>query len=274
MALKPTIAPTTYTKPGAQPFLQGAVYDGSPMHRNRLAGIARMLMRHRPPSAGVNVLDIGCGLGHIAGPVAALGYRVKGIDVHPGSIESARRNYPGGQLSFEAALLEDIDLKQFDLLILSEVLEHVSAWQPMLRYLAKNMAPNARLILTVPNGWSAMELVCRPSYFLKRSPLGSRFVKTIKKWLNTADLTTANEQTPHVNFFRRGALQKAMQACGLNVHEVEGYFCLWPLWEVMRSRQISETWAARDYALAERLPMATRGFWCFSISAGAGPLRS
>lgn len=271
MASKPTITATRYTPPDAEPFLRGAVYDGSPMHRNRLAGIARMMMRHRAPSPEVNVLDIGCGLGHIAGPVAALGYRVKGIDVHAGSIEAARRNYPGPRLSFEAALLEQIDLKSFDLLILSEVLEHVTAWRPMLSYLAQNMAPHARLILTVPNGWSAMEMVCRPSYFLKRSPFGSRIVKTIKKWLNTADLTTANEQTPHVNFFRRGALQKGARACGLTVHEVEGYFCLWPLWEVMRSHQISETWAARDYALANHVPLAWRGFWCFSLSNQAEP---
>lgn len=56
-----------------------------------IAGIAAALPldRHR------RLLDVGCGLGRIAGPLARRGYAVTGIDVNVRALVLARRNAPG-----------------------------------------------------------------------------------------------------------------------------------------------------------------------------------
>ena len=41
------------------------------------------------------LLDVGCGIGRVAGPLAALGYVVTGIDVNPTALHEARRVAPG-----------------------------------------------------------------------------------------------------------------------------------------------------------------------------------
>ena len=254
-----------YAGEGVAPYLKHTRYAASPMHRNRLAWVVDAVAAHAPPNPATSILDIGCGLGNIAIPLASLGYRVTGIDLHAPTIDTARQRNPFPNLSFAATPLESLDISSFDVLVLSEVLEHVPEWQGMLRHLAQGMGKDSTLILTVPNGWGPMELVCRPSYRLKTTPGGARLVRTIKRILNTADLTTGDAHTPHVNFYRLSALYRAFESAHLRVQSRGGMFFLWPLWEVLFSNRCSETWADRDYRLAQRLPMAMRAVWAFAL---------
>jgi SAM-dependent methyltransferase len=54
------------------------------------------------------VLEVGCGPGRIAGHLAGLGMQVSGIDISPGMVEVARREWPG--LAFEVGSLLDLDV--------------------------------------------------------------------------------------------------------------------------------------------------------------------
>ena len=55
-----------------------------------VAGIAALLPRAEYP----RLLDVGCGIGRIAGPLAARGYRVTGIDVSLAALHAARQYAP------------------------------------------------------------------------------------------------------------------------------------------------------------------------------------
>jgi 2-polyprenyl-3-methyl-5-hydroxy-6-metoxy-1,4-benzoquinol methylase len=74
-----------------------------------------------------SICDLGCGNGHISGRLAALGYRVTGIDASRSGIQLARRTYP--QAKFIEALIEPGLYKSiegdFDLVISSDVIEHL-----------------------------------------------------------------------------------------------------------------------------------------------------
>ena len=256
--------PLTYADEHADPCYTFTEYLRSPTHRNRLACIIDMIAAHRPPHPSVRILDVGCGMGNISAPLASRGYSVLGIDVHAPSVEHAARTYVLPNLAFKAAPVQSLDLSQFDVIILTEVLEHVSNWKDMLRYMAGGMRSDALLILTVPNGVSPTELVCRPSYRLKKTKFGTRIVRAIKWCLRTKDLTTSDQQTPHVNFYRLKTLQAAFADNQLAVKSFCSIFFLWSLWEVFFSRLISERWARRDFRLAQRLPPSLRTLWAFA----------
>jgi 2-polyprenyl-6-hydroxyphenyl methylase/3-demethylubiquinone-9 3-methyltransferase len=81
------------------------------------------------PLAGLTILDIGCGAGLLAEPLARLGADVTGLDPAPGNIELARRHAAetGASLSYRAATLEQAAQEgaAFDVVLAMEVVEHV-----------------------------------------------------------------------------------------------------------------------------------------------------
>ena len=251
----------TYTPAGGAPYLAYTAFDASPFHRNRLACLVELL----GPQPG-RVLEIGCGLGNICLPLASLGMEVTATDLHEPSVEAVRNKSTFENLELRCGDFRALDLAAFDSLILTEVLEHVPDHRGMLRDLSTGMKPGARLLITVPNGWGLAELACRPSYVLKRSGLGTRLVKRIKKGLNTRDITTANEQSPHVHFFTRGALASLFEETGLEVLGFRRFFFLWALRETFFSeRPAREDRIVRDFERSQRLPPSLAASWAFLL---------
>ena len=240
-------------------------YNPSPLHRNRLGAIVQMLSAGFPDPSQATVLEVGCGMGNICTPLASLGYNVHGIDIHQGSVDAARSRTQLPNIHFDAVDLREVDLSKYDAVILSEVLEHVPEAEKMLSFLASNLKPGSLLILTVPNGWSLLEMACRPSYFLKRFDAGVRVVKAIKKILGSKDLTTADAQTPHVQFFRLSRLHRLFAERGLEVGAFYSFFFAWPLWEIFFTERRSEKWAKRDFVFSKCLPASLHTVWCFGL---------
>jgi SAM-dependent methyltransferase len=65
--------------------------DGMPLYRAMLAAFAELVLA----SGGGPVVDVGCGPGHVTAHLADLGLAAFGIDLSPGMVEVARREYPG-----------------------------------------------------------------------------------------------------------------------------------------------------------------------------------
>jgi 2-polyprenyl-6-hydroxyphenyl methylase/3-demethylubiquinone-9 3-methyltransferase len=83
-----------------------------------------------PPLAGLSVLDIGCGGGLVAEPLARMGADVTGLDPAAESIAVARAHAEatGAQLAYRAGLVEDLvaERVRFDVVTALEVVEHVA----------------------------------------------------------------------------------------------------------------------------------------------------
>jgi 2-polyprenyl-6-hydroxyphenyl methylase/3-demethylubiquinone-9 3-methyltransferase len=113
----------------------------------------------RRPLEGKTALDVGCGAGLLAEPLARLGAKVTAIDPTPELI-SVARDHAAGQgldIDYRVSAVENLDGK-FDLITSMEVIEHTADPQQFLNDLAKRLAPNGLLMLSTPNatGWSKL----------------------------------------------------------------------------------------------------------------------
>lgn len=66
--------------------------------RSTTEGDVAAVTRYAPPETFPEVLDLGCGVGRTALPLAARGYRVTGVDVSIDALRQARRDAPGMRL--------------------------------------------------------------------------------------------------------------------------------------------------------------------------------
>ena len=113
----------------------------------------------RRPLEGKSALDVGCGAGLLAEPLARLGADVTAIDPAAELIAAARDHAAGQGLAidYRVSAVEDLP-GTFDLITSMEVIEHTADPQQFLDCLARRLAPNGLLILSTPNAtaWSRL----------------------------------------------------------------------------------------------------------------------
>lgn len=100
---------------------------------------------------GDKVLDVGCGVGAVAYSVAEYGRgKVTAIDISKKNIELASKMHSHSEVQYICGdALEYIPKKDFDVVIMSNVLEHIEDRVGFLRSLVHSL-PNARYLIRVP----------------------------------------------------------------------------------------------------------------------------
>ena len=111
------------------------------------------------PLEGRTALDVGCGAGLLAEPLARLGAKVTAIDAAPELIAVAREHAAGAGLAidYRATPVEDLT-GTYDLVTAMEVVEHVADPAAFVTSLGERLAPDGLLILSTPNrtAWSKL----------------------------------------------------------------------------------------------------------------------
>jgi 2-polyprenyl-6-hydroxyphenyl methylase / 3-demethylubiquinone-9 3-methyltransferase len=118
--------------------------------------------RVRQPLEGKTALDVGCGAGLLAEPLARLGANVTGVDASSELIAVAREHAEAMGLAVDYRAADVLDIAgRFDLVTCMEVIEHVADPAAFVGALAKLLAPGGLLILSTPNqtGWSKLMMI-------------------------------------------------------------------------------------------------------------------
>jgi 2-polyprenyl-3-methyl-5-hydroxy-6-metoxy-1,4-benzoquinol methylase len=123
--------------------------DGGIHPKHRLTGYHDFFLARVQP--GEHVLDVGSGKGELAHDLAVAGAHVTGIDFNRVNIESARSRYSNERLEFvEADALDWTPPQAYDVIVLSNVLEHIAPRVQLLRRLQES-AHASRFLIRVPS---------------------------------------------------------------------------------------------------------------------------
>jgi 2-polyprenyl-3-methyl-5-hydroxy-6-metoxy-1,4-benzoquinol methylase len=168
----------------------------------------------------VSILDIGCGTGEYVGlPLGRNGFTLLGIDLHEPSIDAACRSAVGlDNARFLCKAVGEID-EVFDVVILSEVLEHLERPETLLADGLRRLKPDGLLLVTVPNGYGEFEW----DSWLFRNLGFERLVDAYIKRKSGASSavavrsSTENQDDRHVQFFTAKRLEKMFAQAGLKI---------------------------------------------------------
>lgn len=236
------------------------------------------------------ILDYGCGTGdHLTAPIARAGHSIVGADLHEPSIAQARQRYAMPNLTFE---LSDLDAlrasgRTFDVIICSEVLEHVDEPGAFLAALRTMLRDDGALILTTPNGYGSFEWLSSLERGMRRSGLHA-LVRTVFWTARTAarrlrglpassrplenitetEVGFLNIDSGHVQFFSAGRLRSLFAGAGFDIAERRARTLLCgPYVDVMLAMMPGrERWYGWNNAAADRLPFAMAADWMFLLT--------
>ena len=99
------------------------------------------------------VLDVGCGNGFLAGQFLQRGCQVVGLDLSEQGVEIARKTYPKARfevLPADERILENLNERPFDIVVSTEVIEHLYAPRPFVKGCLSALRPGGRFICSTP----------------------------------------------------------------------------------------------------------------------------
>lgn len=245
------------------------------------AGVAERLA-----TPSLSILDFGCGTGdHVTYPLACLGHRLLGVDMHEPSIREAQRRYPLPNLLFRTARLESLIQEgvAVDLIICSEVLEHLQQPQDCLSLLRRLLKPNGAVIITTPNGYGSYEMLCRLQRGLTRIGIDQvvRRLVHARRAMQARSVAAAPVQTSlqqeqvgflnfecgHVQFFRVRHLLDVFTAGGFRVTErrARTFLCGPYIDVLLRVPPFRQALYRMNNRVADLLPFSWSADWMFLL---------
>ncbi|XP_068793961.1 ubiquinone biosynthesis O-methyltransferase, mitochondrial isoform X2 [Struthio camelus] len=111
------------------------------------------------PLSGLKILDVGCGGGLLSEPLGRLGASVTGIDPLEDNIRIADQHKSfdpilARRVQYKSSSLEDIveeSMETFDVIVASEVVEHVADLQMFIKCCSQVLKPEGSLFITTIN---------------------------------------------------------------------------------------------------------------------------
>lgn len=169
------------------------------------------------PSDVTRVLDVGCGNGAIAAELSQRGYSVVGIDLSEEGIEIARRRCPNARfevMDADAELLKALAEEPFDVVVATEVLEHLYNPVSCLRAWHEALNSGGTLIASTPyHGYLKNVAIAASGQFdFHMHPL---------------------EEGGHIKFFSRRNLTAALDQVGFSNINIVGCGRLPFMWKSM-----------------------------------------
>jgi 2-polyprenyl-3-methyl-5-hydroxy-6-metoxy-1,4-benzoquinol methylase len=174
--------------------------------RDWIAGKIREFAGERPGRA----LEIGFGGGVYLAALAEAYREVVASDLDQAHIEHARTfatRYPNLHLVTDDITDSHLPERSFDLILCSEVIEHIGDGSHALRAIRKLIAPEGVLIISTPQRHSLMELACKVAFM-------PGVIDLVRKIYGEAVF-----ETGHINLMTEREIRDALEQSGFSIRE-------------------------------------------------------
>ncbi len=179
------------------------------IHTRRRETIEALVKAAAGPGVG-RALEIGPGSGLYLPLLAVLAEHVVVTDIEPSFLERARQRLGGyGNAEF---VVDDITATRlpvatFDLILCTEVMEHIEDWRAALASMARLLRPGGALVLSMPQPHSPLELMGKVA-------LRPAVIKVVR-----AIYREPISETGHISLVSAPRLDEELAADGLRVEQ-------------------------------------------------------
>ena len=171
--------------------------------QSRITLVLETIDRHAKP--GGRILDIGCGTGFLLERLAERGYSGVGIDLSPESVEIAQARLVelgiAERLRAEVGSAYEPPDGPFDLVTITDVLEHLEDPRTCLAAARDRLAPGGVVVVSTPNRRS---LHCARRWLSERIPAIKVDLAPIDNWQTWEDLEAHGAAAGLATVSRRG----------------------------------------------------------------------
>lgn len=193
--------------------LQETIYNSanptrSWLHRTRRDWIIGALRRAETERG--SAIEVGPGSGVYLPTLAAEFSKVTVVDIENAFLENARRlalEHPNIEVLEADITRSPLPEAEFDLVLCSEVIEHISDSPAVLFELRRILRPGGRLILSTPHRWSTLETTARLA-------LKPGFIQITRLIYGEPVF-----EIGHINLMTRGTLERQLQDAGFDIVE-------------------------------------------------------
>jgi SAM-dependent methyltransferase len=115
-------------------------------------------LRNHVDKQQAKLLEVGSGLGYLTYSLDKSGYNIQGVELSSVAVEEATKQF-GNLYRCEDALMLADDGERFDVILLTEVIEHLIQPATFVRQLGKLLNPGGCILVTTPNkDWAPNKL--------------------------------------------------------------------------------------------------------------------
>lgn len=166
--------------------------------------VRRLLAAARRGKPALKLLDVGCGKGELLRSFAGGGIELHGCDWLPELPDARGITYRSVDLNRNG--LAGYDDHSFDVVVCSDVIEHLESPAMLLREMSRVLRPDGTVIVSFPNSWNLLE---RLRFLFKASFRRFKSERKSGPW-------------GHISFFTAEVLESLCDRAGLNVRSLSG----------------------------------------------------
>lgn len=178
------------------------------VHNNRLLNLAHRM----PAKSGLTVLDAGCGEGHLLKLLHSKrpDNSYFGVDITEEALAKARLRCPFADIKKEDISKLSIASNSIDVVMCTEVIEHIFNYQDVLNEFTRVLRPGGILLITFPNeiNWRISRFLLRRNPIIVPDHVNSFNPKTMKNALYLNYVTKKNLPFPFPFYLSLGTLMK------------------------------------------------------------------
>jgi SAM-dependent methyltransferase len=177
------------------------------LHCSRRDWIVDALQRH---AHGARALEVGPGSGIYLPVLARLFAEVVATDIEAAYLEHAaplRHSLPNLQLAPDDICASAMPAASFDLILCTEVIEHIASSPAALRGMRRLLKPGGVLVLSTPQRYSPLELAAKVAFL-------PGVIQLVRRVYREPIL-----ETGHINLMTARIVQRQLREAGFEVRE-------------------------------------------------------